>query len=165
MHRQNGTWRSAPAGIGHAWCRVERAPRLTRTAPLMSTFSSASEADVARLSVVVPVRPNTPAVAACLTALTASDIPRCEWELIVVTSARDEDAWLVGALHADTVVRLPDGAWSAAYARNRGVEVSKGPYLVFVSADVCVEPDALRRFAAVLDGEPEVGAVCGTYVD
>jgi glycosyl transferase family 2 len=132
----------------------------------MSPYSSAYETGVLpRLSVVVPVRPNTPELGACLTALIASDIPRSAWELIVVTSARDEEAWLVGALHADTVVRLPDGSWGAGYARNRGVEVSRAPYLVFISADVCVGTDALRGFAELLDSQPEVGAVCGTYVD
>ena len=131
----------------------------------MSTFSSTFDTGAPRLSVVIPVRPNTPELGACLAALTASDVPRSEWELIVVTSAQDQDAWLLGALHADTVVRLPDGIWGSAYARNRGVDVSRSPYLVFVSADVCVEPAVLRSFASVLDSEPEVGAVCGTYVD
>jgi hypothetical protein len=131
----------------------------------MSTHSSSAESRRPRLSVVVPVRPNTPELATCLSALAASDLPRSEWELIVVTSARDTDAWLESALHADTVIRLPDGPWGAAYARNRGVESSRAPYLVFVSADVCVERDVLRRFLHVLDTEPDVGAVCGMYVD
>src|SRR5690242_13742372 len=99
-----------------------------RTSAQMS-YSAAQEAGVPRLSVIVPVRPNTPELSACLRALDGSDLPRSNWELIVVSSAQDEDAWLVGARHADTVVRLPDGAWGAGYARNRGVEVSKGPYL------------------------------------
>ena len=131
----------------------------------MSTHSLILEARVPRLSVIVPVRPNTPELESCLMALGASDLQRSEWELIVVTDARDESAWLVGALYADTVVRLPEGAWGAAYARNRGVDVSRASYLLFVSADVCVTADALSGFVEVLDSEPEVGAVCGTYVD
>ena len=117
-----------------------------------------------RLSVIVPVRSNTPELRECLAALEASDLPRQDWELIVVTSERDEDAWLGSALHADTIVRLPDGPWGAAYARNRGVEISRAPYLLFVSADVCVTSDALSGFLEVLDLEQDVGAVCGTYV-
>lgn len=131
----------------------------------MSTQLSNLEAHVPRLSVIVPVRPNTPELERCLLALSGSDLRRSEWELIVVTSARDEDAWLVSAPHADTVVRLPEGAWGAAYTRNRGVEVSRGHYLLFVSADVCVDVHALSGFVEVLDSEPDVGAVCGTYVD
>ena len=131
----------------------------------MSTHASSVDGRTPRLSVIVPVRPNTRELAACLAAMTASDLPRSEWELIVVTSASDQEAWLVSARDADTVVRLPDGSWGAAYARNRGVEVSRAPYLLFVSADVCVEPNALRGFVDVLDGDEDVGAVCGTYIE
>jgi glycosyltransferase involved in cell wall biosynthesis len=131
----------------------------------MSIHFSSFEERAPRLSVVVPVRPNSPELATSLAALSASDLPRAEWELVVVTSAEDESAWLIGAQHADTVVRLPHGHWGAAYARNRGVEVSRGSYLLFVSADVCVEKDAVSGFIEVLDSEPAVGAVCGTYVD
>lgn len=131
----------------------------------MSTHSSAVDGRVPRLSVIVPVRPDTRELAACLAALTASDLARADWELIVVTSVSDQDSWLVSARDADTVVRLPDGSSGAAYARNRGVEVSRASYLLFISADVCVAPNALRRCVEVLDTLHEVGAVCGTYVD
>lgn len=82
-----------------------------------------------------------------------------------MTHVADQDAWLESAVHADTVLRLPDGPWGAAYTRNRGVEVSRAPHLLFVSADVCVKSDALSGFLEVLECEPDVGAVCGTYVD
>jgi len=131
----------------------------------MSVHSSSVDSSTPRLSVIVPVRPNSPELVRCLASLTASGLPRSDWELIVVTNTRDQDSWLVSALHADTVLRLPDGPWGASYARNRGVEVSRAPHLLFVSADVCVKSDALSGFLEVFDRETDVGAVCGTYVD
>lgn len=115
------------------------------------------------LSVIVPVRDGEHFLRQSLTALRSSDLPPGEWELIVVDdSSRDRSAE-VAAGYADTVLRLVNGPGGAAFARNRGAEVARGSVLVFVDADVCVHPDALRSMTKVFEHESGVSAVFGAY--
>src|SRR5437867_660647 len=105
----------------------------------------ASSPERPALSVIVPVRDGEHFLTASLAALRASDLPASQWELIVVDdSSRDRSAELA-ARYADRLVRLIGGSRGPAFARNRGADVARGDALVFVDADVCVHPDALRR--------------------
>ena len=98
-----------------------------------------------------------------LSSLSASDLPRECWELIVVDDASTDETAIVAAGYADIVVRLPGRPHGPAYARNRGFEVARGEIIVFADADVSVHVDALRRFAEVFCSEPDVSAVFGAY--
>lgn len=49
-------------------------------------------------------------------------------------------------------------------AWNRGIKLSRAPYLAFLGADEGLHPDALRRLAAVLDKEPEIDWVMADSV-
>jgi glycosyltransferase involved in cell wall biosynthesis len=123
-------------------------------------MSSISESCV---SVIVPVRDGEHYLSASLPALCASDVPRSQWELVVVDdSSRDRSADLA-ARYADRVVRLTGGPQGPAFARNRGAEIARGNILFFVDADVCVHPDAIRRVLESFDREPDVSAVFGAY--
>ncbi|HEV2145818.1 MAG TPA: glycosyltransferase family 2 protein, partial [Longimicrobiaceae bacterium] len=98
-----------------------------------------------------------------LAALAASDLPREEWELVVVDDASSDGSVLIAAEHADVVVRLPGNARGPAYARNRGSEVARAELLVFVDADVCVHPETLGRFARLFAEQPSLSAAFGSY--
>lgn len=114
-------------------------------------------------SVIVPAHQASAMLPRTLGALEASDFPRDRWELIVVDDASTDETATVAARHADTVIRLPGMPHGPAYARNRGFEVSRGDVVMFFDADVVVHPDTMRRFAEVLEAEPDVGAVFGAY--
>lgn len=115
-----------------------------------------------RLSVIVPAHDSATTLWRCLHAVAASELPRSQWELIVVDDGSDDDTAVIAAHYADLVIRLPGPAHGPDYARNRGVEVSRGRLLLFVSADVCIRPDTMTRFLAAL--EPgDIGAVSGSY--
>lgn len=116
-----------------------------------------------RLSVVVPAHQGQVVLRRCLDALLASDLPRERWELVIVDDASTDDTSLVAAEYADVVVRLPGPPHGPAYARNRGVEASRGEILVFVDADVCVHPDVLRRLLELFDIDPTLSACFGSY--
>jgi glycosyltransferase involved in cell wall biosynthesis len=115
------------------------------------------------VSIIVPVHDGARTLPAALGAIAASDLPREMWELIVVDDASTDDTAMVSAQFADCVVRLPGRPHGPAYARNRGVEVSRGPIIAFCDADVCVHPDALRLILDVFANEPDVSAVFGSY--
>lgn len=115
------------------------------------------------VSVVVPVYDGAEFLPRSLGAITTSDLPREFWELIVVDDASTDDSALVAGRYADTVVKLSGRQRGPAYARNRGVELSRGEIIVVVDADVCVHADTLRRLAARLTEDPSAGAVLGAY--
>ena len=115
------------------------------------------------LSVVVPVHQGGNALRHSLEALCASDLSRSEWELIVVDDASTDETALIAADYADVVVRLPGRPRGPAYARNRGFEFTRGEYIAFIDADVCVHRNTLAEFVLVLSREPQVSAVFGSF--
>ena len=159
-----GSWEGEPLRDGTTAQTAGPAARVgtVRFVP----YSESPVADKARhpyLSVVVPVHQGGNVLRHALEALTSSDLPRTEWELIVVDDASTDDTAEIAADYADVLVRLPGSPRGPAYARNRGFELARGEYIAFIDADVCVHRDALGRFVLVLSREPEVSAVFGSF--
>ena len=117
------------------------------------------------LSVIVPAYQGAPVLPAVLEAIRASDLPRDQWELIVVDDASTDATAQVAARHADRVLSLPGRPHGPGHARNRGVEASRGTWVVFIDADVVVHSDTLRLIAAIARTEHEVDAIFGAYDD
>jgi hypothetical protein len=116
------------------------------------------------LSVIVPARNAEHVLPQSLGALCRSDLPRDEWELIVVDDASTDATVSVAWRYADLVVELPTAVpLGPAYARNRGCRVAGGNVFVFIDADVCVHADTLRQFARLFSEDPAVGAAFGSY--
>ena len=117
------------------------------------------------LSVVVPVHRGVAYLRESLQALRNSDLPAEEWELIVVDDASPDASAEAAARWADQVIRLSGRPHGPGYARNRGVERSRGAWIVFIDADVAVHSDTLSRLVRIIREEPEVDAIFGAYDD
>ena len=117
------------------------------------------------LSVIVPAHNAAALLPLSLGALLGNDLPRSRWELIAVDDASSDDSGAVAARFADRVVTLAGSPHGPGYARNRGVEASRGEWVVFIDADVVVHPDTLRRFAEAIAADPAINAVFGAYDD
>jgi hypothetical protein len=115
------------------------------------------------LSVIVPVRDGSSTLARVLTAILASELPRDDYELIVVDDASSDWSPELAARYADTVVRLTVRKSGAAYARNRGAELARGEVLAFVDADAMVRPDTLPRMLRMLSDHPDLDAVSASH--
>jgi hypothetical protein len=113
-----------------------------------------------RLSVIVPVRDDPQCLGICLEALRGSTF--LDHEIIVVDDASTDMSAAVAEMLAARVIRLAQRCGPAP-ARNRGAAEARGPYLMFVDADVRVHPDTLARAVAVLDADPSVDALVGSY--
>jgi len=116
------------------------------------------------VSVIVPVHQGADVLGPCLAGLLASDLPRDQWELIVVDDGSTDDP----ARHvagADRVLRVADGPRGPAHARNVGAAAAHSPLLCFIDADVVVAPHTLRGLVALLDADPRRVAAFGAYDD
>jgi glycosyltransferase involved in cell wall biosynthesis len=83
-------------------------------------------------------------------------------EVIVVDDgSRDDTAEVVGRYAEVTLIRQANGGLAAA--RNRGVEASRGEYLLFLDADDRFTEGALAVAASSLDARPDCAFVSGHY--
>jgi glycosyltransferase involved in cell wall biosynthesis len=114
------------------------------------------------LSVIIPAHNSARFLSESITALEASDLPRKEWELIVVDDASTDETSRI-ATAADKTTRTGDTARGPAFARNAGAKVAIGEVLVFVDADVAVHTDTLRLLRKRLDDDRGLVAVFGAY--
>jgi glycosyltransferase involved in cell wall biosynthesis len=115
------------------------------------------------LSVIVPAHQAENVLAESLPALCASDLPRSQWELIVVDDASRDGTARVAERYADVVIRIDGTARGPACARNRGSDDARGAILAFVDADVCVHPNTLRKLLDTLTADTTLSAVFGAY--
>jgi hypothetical protein len=118
-----------------------------------------------RLSVIVPAHRAAALLPRTLEALRASTLPREAWELIVVDDGSDDEGATRRAAEpfADRVLPLAAPAGGPARARNAGAAVARGAWLVFVDADVVVEPEALVEIEATIAAHPGLAACFGAY--
>lgn len=117
------------------------------------------------LTVIVPAYRCAAMLRACLAGLLASDLPRAQWELIVVDDGSPDDTPVVAATAADRVLRVANGPRGPGHARNEGAKVARGDVLLFVDADVVVAPGTLSATAALFAADPTLTAAFGAYDD
>jgi glycosyltransferase involved in cell wall biosynthesis len=98
-------------------------------------------------SVVVPVRAD-PRVRRLLSALAAQTVPRDSYEVIVIENGSADLADVDGAYGFTRYTHL-DQANSAA-ARNTGLRMARGHYLLLTDADCVPRPDWIGRITAAL---------------
>jgi glycosyltransferase involved in cell wall biosynthesis len=113
-----------------------------------------------RISIIVPVYNNPRDLRECLAAVAASAGPGSE--VIVVDDASTDEIRSVAAEMGANVLRL-DKNLGPSSARNYGARHAHGDVLFFVDADLVVRPDAISRVLHVLESDPTVAAVFGSY--
>lgn len=119
--------------------------------------------DGPRLSVIVPVHQAAGYLAETLGALRTAAPPGVAWELLVVDDGSTDESAAIADRFADRVVRLAGAPKGPAGARNAGVAVARGEWLLFIDADVRARPDTLRRFWQSVENHPLAVAIFGTY--
>lgn len=126
----------------HPWVTDRQFPLASVAVP--KRFSHPVRAyDAPWISVVVPVGPGHEAIVVdALDSLEAQTFR--QWECILVNdTGQPLPEGLLKAYPYVTLVETP-GKKGAGYARNKGVEVAKAPYLTFLDADDYLQPEFLR---------------------
>ena len=123
------------------------------------------------VSVIIPVFNGSKHIRTCLEAIFVSDYR--DFECIVVDDGSKDDSLSIISACASTadrksfpvkVLTLPS-TYGQSYARNRGVEVSKGRILLFVDADVVIRSDTITRVIKDFEKTPAIDALFGSYDD
>ena len=99
----------------------------------------------------------------CLAAVLKSDYPLAE--CIVVDDASTEPSTAEIARRHEVKLVTMDRQGGPGLARNRGASLATGDVLMFTDADVLLHTDAIGKAVAVLEAEPGVAAVFGSYDD
>jgi hypothetical protein len=122
-----------------------------------------TEAELPKVSIVIPVKDRPVDLRHCLESLAALDYPQEKLEIIVVDDGSSDTtpqvACELGArlLHSGAVGGGP------AAARNRGAQEAQGEILAFIDSDCTASPQWLRQLLPVF-ATPQVAAV-GGWVD
>ena len=118
---------------------------------------------VLRVSIVIPVFNGGSDLLKCLDAIAASSYP--VFECILVDDASTDGMTNQAAeLHQARVIQLQEQQ-GPANARSRGVADAAGEIIFFIDADVLIHPDTLATAVKVLESDPEIAAVFGSYDD
>lgn len=104
-----------------------------------------------KLSVIVPIYGVEQYLHKCVESLLNQDIPVSEYEIILVDDGGHDKCPQICDSYAEThsnirVVHRENGGLSAA--RNSGIEVAKGEYVMFVDSDDYLEPNVLNGLMA-----------------
>jgi chlorobactene glucosyltransferase len=126
-----------------------------------------------RVTILVPAKDEAPRIEQCLQSILRQDYPN--FELVVIDDrSTDGTGQILHAMaardHRMRIVHvqpgeLPTGWGGKSFALHRGVEQATGQWLLFVDADVQLEPDALRAaLAAAVQREFDMVSLLPQFV-
>lgn len=107
-----------------------------------------------KLSIIVPIYGVEQYLRKCIDSLLAQDIPSSDYEIILVDDGSPDKCPQIcdeyAAAHENIrVIHRENGGLSAA--RNSGIEVAQGEYLMFVDSDDYIEPNVLEGLLSQME--------------
>jgi glycosyltransferase involved in cell wall biosynthesis len=127
----------------------------------MSTLTKEMiEAQQAFVSVIIPTYNAEGQIADCIRAIRNSDYTN--YEIIVIDDCSDDGTTESIRDVPGRIFKTPERTGPAG-ARNLGIQHAAGDMLVFVDADIVVQPSTLRRLLESFLQRPDIVSVCGTY--
>ena len=115
---------------------------------------------LSEMCIIVPVYNGEATLRACLAAL--QQAPGPIRKIIVVDDGSEDGSASIASSMGVELVRHTERRGCGA-ARDTGVRLTNEPIIVFVDADVVIDPAALHRIAAFMFANPEYAAVFGSY--
>lgn len=96
-----------------------------------------------RISLIIPVRNRQEHLTLCLAALAKQTLPKDQYEIIVIDDGSSDASAEIARQSGAKVIRSSHKGPSAA--RNLGIEQASGEIILFLDADILVEPDFLAK--------------------
>lgn len=109
-----------------------------------------------KLSVIVPIYKVEPYLRKCLDSLLNQDLPKEDYEIILVDDGSPDRCGEICDEYASKyanirVLHRENGGLSAA--RNSGIEIAQGKYILFVDSDDFLEPNVLKALVEKMESE------------
>jgi len=114
------------------------------------------------ISIIIPAYNAAPTLGRCVDAVNTSTYR--EFECIVADDGSWDESADIAIGKGARVVTIPERR-GPAHARNFAARSARGEILLFIDADVCVQPDTLGRVARAFGQDPKLDAVIGSYDD
>ena len=117
------------------------------------------------ISVIVPVYNAENRVSVCVESILNQT--HSDFELILVNDGSKDGSLSVLRKYEkrDKRVKVVDKKnGGAGEARNTGLEIASGEYVVFVDSDDALFPDALKRLFESINKEPDIDMVCAAHI-
>lgn len=101
-----------------------------------------------RLSIIIPVYNVEAYLEECLQSILQQDVPYNDYEIIIINDGSTDNSAAIlheaGKLHSNILIIEQENAGVSA-ARNAGLEIAKGNYLMFVDSDDYIESNTLNN--------------------
>ncbi len=157
---------SGPRAFARSQCADRHVAELVELFEQARAEVSAERAAPARVSVVLPCYNMANYLPDAVESVVAQTFQG--WELVIVDDgSTDETPAMIAALQARfplrriQVVQQVNSGLPAA--RNAGIEVAGGEYILPLDADDALLPDTLKTLVAALDSQPEIGIAYPDY--
>ena len=108
-----------------------------------------------KLSIIIPYHNSDPWIGAMLDSLLDQDLPREDYEIVVVDDGSTEEPatlWRYAAEYANIHLYRQENA-GVAVARNTGLDKASGQWVWFCDSDDYVQPRVLGRLLAIADAQ------------
>ncbi|HLP65530.1 glycosyltransferase [Flavobacterium sp.] len=99
-----------------------------------------------KLSIIIPVYKVEEYVQKCLESIVAQDIPADDYEIIVINDGSPDNSKeiiLEFQKHQPNLLFIDQENQGVSVARNRGLDVAKGDYILFIDPDDTIEENSL----------------------
>ena len=122
-----------------------------------------------RISLVIPTHNRAAQLVAALESVVRQDLPRDEWECVVVdnnstddTAARFEE--FLSAHPGLPLRRVSETRQGLSWARNRGIAETTGDIVAIIDDDERIVPEFIAAYIAFFDAHPSVASAGGPIV-
>ncbi|MCF8380670.1 MAG: glycosyltransferase [Bacteroidales bacterium] len=117
-----------------------------------------------RLSIIVPIYNVEPFVERCIRSIEEQDIPKEDYEIICINDGSPDnsrDVIVTLKKKWNNIVLIDQENQGVSMARNNGIDLARGKYVLMVDADDFIKPNILKNRLEILDkNNLEVG-FCG----
>ncbi|MDZ4184839.1 MAG: mycofactocin biosynthesis glycosyltransferase MftF [Desulfuromonadales bacterium] len=137
--------------------------RLAKRGFVSSEWPLLAEAELPRVSIIIPVKDRPVDLRLCLESLAALDYPSERLEVIVVDDGSSDTTPQVAVDLGARLVHSGATGGGPAAARNRGAQVASGEILAFIDSDCTASRSWLRELLPAF-ATPQVAAI-GGWVD
>lgn len=106
-----------------------------------------------QFSFIVPFLNEQPYIGACIEALITQEGAARDCEFIFIDNGSTDESRGIVQAHPE-IILLDEPQQDPYLARNRGIQVARGAYIVFLDADCALRPGALEAYRRAIENRP-----------